>query len=91
VPRKTWRGPRFQTTFPDQAGAGFQVGDPDHAEVEIDVAVDLGPGRDVPGPMLRHRRGGNLDAKEEFDAPKKFEVEDERTYGAARVVFLRYG
>jgi len=30
-------------------------------------------------------------AKEEFDAPKRFEVVDERAYGAARVVFLRYG
>ncbi len=30
-------------------------------------------------------------AKEEFDAPKGFEAVDERTYGAARVVFLRYG
>ncbi len=29
-------------------------------------------------------------AKEEFAAPKKFEVMDERTYGAARVVFLKY-
>ena len=29
-------------------------------------------------------------AKEEFDAPKDFEVMDERTTGAARVVFLRY-
>ncbi len=28
-------------------------------------------------------------AKEEFDAPKTFEVMDERTTGAARVVFLR--
>ena len=30
-------------------------------------------------------------AKEEFDAPKGFEAVDERTYGAARVVFLKYG
>ena len=28
-------------------------------------------------------------AKEDFDAPKGFEVLDERTYGAARVVFAR--
>ncbi len=30
-------------------------------------------------------------AKEDFDAPKEFEVMDERAYGAARVVFLKYG
>ncbi len=30
-------------------------------------------------------------AKEEFDAPKGFGTQDERTYGAARVVFLKYG
>ena len=30
-------------------------------------------------------------AKEEFDAPKGFEAVDERTTGAARVVFLKYG
>ena len=29
-------------------------------------------------------------AKEVFDAPKGFEIVDERTYGAARVVFLKY-
>ena len=30
-------------------------------------------------------------AKEDFDAPKGFEIVDERTYGAARVMFLKYG
>ena len=29
--------------------------------------------------------------KEAFDPPKGFAVIDERTYGAARVVFLKYG
>ena len=29
-------------------------------------------------------------AKEEFDAPKGLKAVDERTYGAARMVFLRY-
>ncbi len=29
-------------------------------------------------------------SKEEFDAPKGLKVMDERTYGAARVVFLKY-
>ncbi|PPR69526.1 MAG: hypothetical protein CFH02_00490 [Alphaproteobacteria bacterium MarineAlpha3_Bin1] len=30
-------------------------------------------------------------AKEEFDPPREYAVIDERTYGAARVVFLKYG
>lgn len=30
-------------------------------------------------------------AKEEFDPPRGFEAVDERTYGAAKVVFLKYG
>ena len=30
-------------------------------------------------------------AKEEFDAPKGFGIVDERNYGAARLVFLKYG
>ena len=30
-------------------------------------------------------------AKEEFEAPREFELLDERAYGAAKAVFLRYG
>ena len=30
-------------------------------------------------------------AKEKFDPPREYAVIDERTYGAARVVFLKYG